>query len=169
MGCGKSTLGHMVQEVIQYGFLDTDHVISEQLGQSIPDFFKQHGEPAFRDVESQLVEQLIDSSIQHHVISTGGGIITSERVRELLPELGFVVWLTASPKTIHQRTKNNNNRPLLNTPDPQETIRQLLEKRIPYYQEVAHLKLSTDDLSFQEIVAGILESASYYFGTHEPS
>jgi len=168
MGCGKTTLGHMIQDAVQYGFLDTDTIISTQIDQSIPDFFSKHGEKAFRELESSLIQQMVSTPLQSHVIATGGGIITSPSIRELLPKLGFVVWLTASPETIYKRTRSNSNRPLLNTANPKETISKMLQERTPLYAETAHLKLSTDDLSFQEIVTGILESASYYFGTHQP-
>ncbi len=165
MGCGKTTLGHMAQEALNYHFVDTDALLTEQFGMPISEFFTKHGESHFRHSERNLVQQLIDAKLQHHIVSTGGGIITSPDVRQILPHLGFVVWLDASAETIYNRTRHNNSRPLLNTPDPLTTIHTLLDERKPLYRETCHIRLNTDELSFQEVLTGILESASYYFGT----
>ena len=77
--------------------------------------------------------------------------------------MGFVVWLVVSPEEILRRTAKNRERPLLNTDDPEETIRRLLEKRVDFYRDTAHQEIETDDLTFPEITTGIVESARYFF------
>lgn len=161
MGTGKSTIGRELSKCLNYKLVDTDQMIVDLAGKPIPQIFKDDGEPAFREIETQVLVDL--QQYQGHIISTGGGIIVSERNRELLKQLGYVVWLVATPEEILDRTARNTNRPLLNNDDPEGTIRKLLEKRTPLYDKVADLSIETDQLCFNEICTGVTESASYYF------
>lgn len=161
MGTGKSTIGRNLSQTFGYPLIDTDQMIVEQQGCSIPEIFEKAGEPAFRVIETELLRSL--SKHSGHIISTGGGIIGSKENRALLKNLGYVVWLQASPAEILDRTSRNSNRPLLNNDDPEGTIRRLLDARIPLYQETAHLCIETDQLNFDEVTTGIIESARYFF------
>ncbi len=165
MGTGKSTIGRSLSKTLSYPVIDTDQLIEEQQGRSIPEIFEEEGEDAFRDMETALLRSLLTQS--GHIISTGGGIIIREENRQLLRKMGYVIWLVASPEEIHNRTSRNNNRPLLNNEDPAGTIRKLLETRIPLYKECAHLAIETNQLNFDEITTGIIESARYYFSKPE--
>jgi len=167
MGTGKSTIGRQLSQTLSYPLVDTDQLIVERTGKTIPDIFAEQGEEAFREIETETLSSLTGST--HHIISTGGGIIGSPQNREILKTLGYVVWLVASPEEILDRTSRNTNRPLLNNEDPARTIRDLLAKRIPLYKEAAHLSIETDQLSFDEITTGIIESARYYFSQSESS
>lgn len=163
MGTGKSTIGRNLSQTFGYPLTDTDHLIVEQQGRPIPEIFASEGEEAFRDIETNVLHSLHQHS--GHIIATGGGIIGREENRKLLRELGYVVWLIAKPSEILDRTSRNSNRPLLNTPDPESTIRELLEIRTPFYRDTAHLGIETDNLSFDEVTTGIIESARYHFGS----
>ncbi len=165
MGTGKSTIGRSLSQTLSYPVIDTDQLIEKQQGRSIPKIFEEEGEEAFRDMETALLKSLQDQS--GHIISTGGGIIVREENRALLRKMGYVVWLVASPEEIHNRTSRNSNRPLLNNEDPAGTIRKLLELRIPLYKKCAHLAIETNQLNFDEITTGIIESARYYFSQPE--
>lgn len=165
MGTGKSTIGRILTQNLGYPLIDTDQTIETEQNCTISEIFEKSGEEAFRNIESQTLHKLKNHS--RHIISTGGGIIGRLENRQILRELGYVVWLSATPQEIHKRTARNNNRPLLNQEDPENFIRTLLEKRTPYYQETAHLKIETDQLSFEEVATGILESARYHFSTLE--
>ena len=165
MGTGKSTIGRSLSQTLSYPVIDTDQLIEKQQGRSIPEIFEEEGEDAFRDMETALLRSLLTQS--GHIISTGGGIIIREENRQLLRKMGYVIWLVASPEEIHNRTARNNNRPLLNNEDPAGTIRKLLETRIPLYKECAHLAIETNQLNFDEITTGIIESARYYFSQPE--
>ncbi len=165
MGTGKSTIGRNLSQTFGYPLIDTDQLIVEQQGRPIPQIFEDEGEQSFRDMETALLQSLHKHT--GHIIATGGGIIGRPDNRHLLRELGYVVWLIARPSEILERTSRNSNRPLLNNDDPEKTIRNLLEIRTPLYRDTAHLGIETDNLSFDEVTTGIIESARYHFGTQE--
>jgi len=166
MGCGKSTLGRVLNQKLSYPLIDTDQVIEEQTGKSVADIFSEDGEESFRTMETKLLKDMLSSECNHHIISTGGGMVLRPENRELLQRLGFVVWLFCSAEETFERTSRNNNRPLLQCDDPMALITRMLGERGPLYEDAAHLKISTSGLEFDEISCGILESARYHFGTH---
>jgi len=163
MGCGKSTVGRELQQRLGYPLVDMDAVIELRAGKPITRIFEDEGEAAFRDMETGLLRELSDPTAPRRIISTGGGIIGRGENREMLRNLGYVVWLQAPAAVILDRTSKNRNRPLLQTDDPAERIRALLEQRQPLYQETAHLALDTSGLSSDEVATGILECARYHF------
>ena len=165
MGCGKSTIGRELNKNLGYQLIDSDHAIEEQTGKKIPDIFAEDGEDTFRALETKLLKDMIKQQTNHHILSTGGGIVCREENRALLHQLGFVVWLSCTPEDIYERTSRNSNRPLLQCDDPMMAINNLLSERTPFYEEAAHLKISTSGLDFNEISCGILESARYHFGS----
>ena len=165
MGCGKSTIGRILHKSLDYPLIDTDQQIEKQTGKKISTIFEEEGEDAFRQLETQLLEKLIEKQTNHTIISTGGGIITRPENLPLLRQLGFVIWLSCSPEVINERTSRNNNRPLLQCDNPQEVIATMLAERAPLYEATSHLKINTSDLEINEISCGILESARYHFGS----
>jgi shikimate kinase len=165
MGCGKSTVGRELQAILGYPLVDTDAVIENRAGKPITRIFAEDGEAAFRDQETCLLRELADATPAAQIIATGGGIVARPENRECLKRLGYVVWLRAPIDVILQRTRRNQDRPLLHTEDPAGRIQNLLEQRDPWYRESAHLRLDTAGLSSREIATGILESARYYFST----
>lgn len=164
MGTGKSTIGRQLSKILGYPLVDTDARIVAQEQRPISEIFSTDGEEFFRDLETQLLRDLCEEKSHKQIISTGGGIILREENRQLLRQLGFVIWLVAKPETIVERTSRSRERPLLYTEDPAGTIRQLLEVRGPSYEAAAHLKLETTGLTFSEISTGIIECARYHYG-----
>ncbi len=165
MGSGKSSVGRELHNNLGYALIDTDQVIEQQTGKTIPEIFKQQGEPVFRNYESELLEQLESKKTSQHIISTGGGMVCTSKNRILLRKLGFVVWLKCSSQEIFERTSQNKNRPLLQCDNPLDNIENLMLERSPFYHETAHLEVNTTGLSLDEVSCGILESARYYYGT----
>lgn len=164
MGCGKSCIGRRLAEKLNYPLQDTDDIIEDQQQRKISDIFAADGEPVFRDMETAVLRDLIAAKTHKNVISTGGGIVTTPGNIDLLKQLGYVIWLDARVETVLERTSRNTNRPLLQTDDPEQTIRTLSDQRRPLYTAASHLRIETDGLDFDEIVTGILETARYYFG-----
>jgi shikimate kinase len=165
MGSGKSTIGRELHQRLGYQLMDFDQMIEEKLGKKITEIFRDEGETFFRDLETQLLTEIAQITGVRHIISTGGGVVVRPENRELLHKLGYVVWLNAKPNVIYERTSRNRERPLLQTENPRESIKQLMELREPWYRETAHLTVDTSGLESHEIAAGILESARYFF-TH---
>lgn len=162
MGTGKTTIGKKVAKSLGFRFVDTDHLISKRAGKSIPKIFEQDGEEAFRQMETDILRECAGKSNQ--VISTGGGIVTRDENREILKTAGYVIWLKASPETIYERVRRNRNRPLLQTENPQETIREMLEDRNDSYGSANDFEVKTDGLSLEETCFGVSESARVALG-----
>lgn len=166
MGCGKSTVGRQVSLELQYPLIDTDNLIVERAGMSIPEIFEQHGEEYFRKLETEVMSHLIATDSQKQVISTGGGLPINPENRELLKKLGYVVWLQASVDCVLERTKSSSERPLLQTENPREAITQLLAEREDIYKDCSNLVIATDELSIADTTHGIIESARYHFSKY---
>ena len=109
MGCGKSTCGRLLSQKLGRRFVDTDALIEEREGRSIPEIFAQDGEDYFRDLETAIVKELSHQS--NLVIATGGGIILREENVTALRENGYVVWLNRSPEEIYKKV-SMSGRPL---------------------------------------------------------
>ena len=163
MGCGKSTVGRIVSNMIGFKFVDTDQLICEAAQASIPRIFEREGEAGFRVRESRALRSLLGT--RGHVIATGGGIITQPHNLALLKHLGYVVWLDAGVTTLYRRTVNNHDRPLLNEEDPKAKLERLLAARKDFYKGLADLRIRTDDLTPQETSYGVAESARVWFTT----
>ncbi len=161
MGTGKTSIGRMVAESLGLSFLDTDERIVSKAGMPIPDIFEAQGEEGFRDLESQVLDEL--GASRGKLIATGGGIILRECNRRLLKRLGFVIWLTASTEILAKRISQNRDRPLVQNTDPKARLAELMEIRKPLYQEVADFTVDTTELTVPETVHGLVESVHYHF------
>jgi len=153
MGTGKSTVGRMVAEMLHYTFLDTDHVIEARAGRSINEIFEQDGEPAFREWERRIVEELTRRT--RTVIATGGGLPANDANLASLKTHALVVCLWASADVIWERVRDHEHRPLLKDPDPLQRIRDLLAVRAPYYRQ-ADVLVSVDIRPPREVAAQIV-------------
>ncbi len=162
MGTGKTSVGMRVARSLGFPFVDTDKLIVKQAGKPIPKIFEDEGEDYFRTLETRILRECAAGEGQ--VISTGGGAVVREENRPLLREAGYVVWLKTSPEIIYERVKRNRNRPLLRTPDPLATIRELLASREALYEACADLVIQTDQLSMEETCFGVAESARLALG-----
>lgn len=160
MGSGKTTVGKIAAERKNYTFVDTDEMIVEQQHRSISEIFAADGERAFRDMETALLRQLIAEKREHLVISTGGGMPLRAENRQLLAQLGKVVYLKASPATIYNRIKGDTTRPLLQCENPLERIEEMIVERSPLYEAGAMFIVEVDELSQSEAASEILTKCS---------
>jgi shikimate kinase len=157
MGSGKSSLGRLAARELDFEFVDTDAMVVQRAGFDIPTIFALHGEVYFREEETKAIEAL--ATADRCVISTGGGAILSEKNRDMLREIGFVVLLTAREEVIWERVSRNNKRPLLRTPNPRETVSRLLAERQPAYEATAHFILDSSDITREEALRQVVEAA----------
>ncbi len=157
-GTGKSTVGRLFAERLGWAFVDADVEIEAAAGKSIADIFADEGEAAFRDLEQQVVAELVQRD--KHVVSLGGGAVLREENRNAIRRGGQVVWLTASAAAIHARLTADEStpqrRPNLTPRGGLAEIEQLLAEREPLYRECATCDVSTADRSPAEIVECII-------------
>jgi shikimate kinase len=149
-GSGKSTVGRQLARRLQLPFFDTDHVIEQQLGCSIREYFEREGEARFRDVEETVLDQLTLAG--KGVLSTGGGAVLRLRNRQHLHERGHVVYLNSSPEDLFRRLRHDVSRPLLQVADPLGRLRDLHAVRDPLYRETAHFIIDTGRPSVATLV-----------------
>lgn len=153
MGSGKTTVGNLLaNELIDYEFVDTDEVIVDTMNMSINTIFEKYGEEKFRQIEKNVIANLIQE--EKNIISLGGGAFEDTETREHLLKNSIVFYLKATVDTLYERIKNDNSRPLLLTESPKQKLEKLLEIREPHYNE-AHIIIDTDLLSPYNIVKEI--------------
>ncbi len=126
MGSGKSTVGLRLAQRTGLKFVDADAEIELAAGMSIPDIFATRGEAEFRAGERRVIARLLSQG--GRVIATGGGAFMSEETRARIAEQGVSVWLKADPDVLMRRVRKRANRPLLQTQDPEATLRALLAR-----------------------------------------
>lgn len=151
-GAGKTTIGHALARTLDLPFYDTDRLVEEKLGESIPSFWSREGEEAFRDVEKRVVESLPELPMA--VISTGGGIVLLPENRRRLREIGRVFYIRLRPETLLPRLQNSwGSRPrLMQEVSLEEEVRQVMVHRDPLYFEVAHHVIDADGFGIFQVV-----------------
>ncbi len=154
MGAGKTSVGKACASCFHMDFLDTDEYIVRKAGMEITEIFRTKGEEAFRAMETEAVRDLIKEK-GGRVISVGGGLPLREENRELLKKLGQVFYLQVSPKTVEERLRGDQTRPLLQGEDPVKRIGELLAYREPLYRKAAHSIVNVNNRSVADIVEEI--------------
>lgn len=148
MGTGKSTIGDKVaRRMGTYNFLDTDDIIEKAASLTIPEIFESEGEEGFRNVEAQILGAV--HPYVRCVISTGGGIVSRNENWSKL-QTGLVVWLDVDPEVIIKRIEGTN-RPLLQTDDPLQKLKDLLEERREKYSQADVRIEITEDMDEEEV------------------
>jgi shikimate kinase len=155
MGTGKTTIGRMVAQRLQFQLLDSDHEIERAENMAIPEIFATKGEAAFRVLEKRFVES--GHAKTGCVVACGGGLVVQPGMLAALQARGVVICLHASLETILKRTAANRNRPLLNVEDPMDRIRTLYLQREPIYKRSGSVIL-TDSRPAGDIVAHVLRT-----------
>ena len=155
MGVGKSIVGSRVARELNYSFFDSDAVIEEHVGKSVPEIFADEGEASFRKYEREFVDS--GHPAEGCVVSCGGGLIVQEGMQARLKSKGVVVCLFASIDSIIERTRRSNHRPLLNADNPEERIRKLFNERESIYM-ASGICISTEKRSVTEVVRHVLRT-----------
>lgn len=153
MGAGKSTLGRLLATALKRPFYDSDKVIEERCGASIPWIFDLEGEEGFREREIQTIDDL--TQLKGIILSTGGGSVIKPENRQHLKERGVVIFLRTTVEQQLLRTSNDRNRPLLQTEDPRAKLEALKKVRDPLYLATAHLVVDTDQRPPRQVMLDI--------------
>ena len=151
MGAGKTTLGKALAHYLSYEFIDLDWYIEDKIGQSIPSFFTDSGEAAFREIEHHSLLELLEK--ERVVIATGGGAPCYYDNMDLMLKSGVVVHLKASEEVLFRRLKDTLHlRPVLQSKTEEELrafIASSLANRYPYYNRATQV-INADFLESEE-------------------
>jgi shikimate kinase len=159
MGAGKTTVGKLLAEKLSLRFIDTDELIEKKAGMPVSEIFKTYGEDRFRDMETEVLKDVVSEG--NVVVSSGGGIVVREDNREVLKNGAFVVYLKADATEILSRVSSERGkRPLLNVDDPQAEIERLLKIRQPLYENVSDIIVDTTNMDIIKITELIIYEAT---------
>lgn len=159
MGAGKTTIGRRLAALLDIPFVDADAEIERAANQTISEIFDHYGEQHFRDGEKRVIARLLESGQQ--VLATGGGAFMNEETRSAIQAGGLSVWLKAEFDILMERVKRRSTRPLLQTADPEGTLRALIDARYPTYAD-AHLTVQSRNAPHEAIVADLVKALDAY-------
>ncbi len=171
-GSGKSTIGRKLARKLNVQFYDTDEIIEQAAGKSIPRIFSEDGEDAFRHLEQQAIEGIVRRRLHSKVIALGGGAYQNKLTRNLLNEYGVVVYLSCSQEELLRRISTLPDRPKLHglSADASKTskavlrerMKSLLGKRIKHYR-AAHLTFSTSGKDADKSAVQLRARLAHYY------
>jgi shikimate kinase len=153
MGSGKSSIGKRLAQRLSLPFIDADAEIETAAAMTIPEIFATRGEAEFRAGEKRVIERILAHGPQ--VLATGGGAFMNAETRAHVAQAGVSVWLKADPDVLMRRVRKRANRPLLQTADPDRTLRELLAAREPTYA-LADITISSREEPHEIAVEAII-------------
>ena len=156
MGAGKTAVGTALARQLGVAFKDSDEEIVRAADRTIAEIFERDGEPFFRARETEVIGRLLRGT--PCVLSTGGGAFLAEANRSLIHDVGVSVWLKADLELLWQRVRHKTTRPLLRTANPRETLRELYEKRQPFYAQADITVESAAERSVEEMATRVVEA-----------
>ena len=156
MGSGKTTFGRWISTSHSMKFIDTDEYIEKKYNKLIKDIFRESGEEAFRNMETQAVRELADSCDN----CVGGGLPVRDINRRLLKELGIVVYLKTEVDELVKRLSKDTSRPLLAGGNLREKIESLMTAREALYKDAADVIVKTDGRRFEDMYADIVSAVN---------
>lgn len=153
MGTGKSTIGRRLAKSLGRPFLDSDTLVEHRTGRTVRQIFAADGEPAFRDLEHQVLHEALASEAPS-VIAAAGGAVLDARSRAELTEHSFVIWLQAAPAMLAKRVANGTHRPLLDD-DPVGVLTAMATDRAELYAAVADAVVDVTPLSMDAAAVAV--------------
>lgn len=165
MGSGKSSVGRRLATRLGMSFVDADTEIETAAGMSIPEIFAERGEAEFRDGERRVIGRILNTRAPL-VLATGGGAFMNAETRARIAELAVSIWLKAEPDVLMRRVRKRSNRPLLQTADPEGTLRRMLAEREPVYA-LADLTVVSREEPHEIVVDEIVAALGRHLGTEQ--
>jgi shikimate kinase len=154
MGCGKSAIGFRLAMTLELPFIDLDQEIEKTAGMTISEIFEKHGEPYFRKMEKELIEEILNTKLC--VLATGGGAFINDETRALVKLRAHSVCITADFDVLLERVSRKNTRPLLEQGDKAAILQDLIEKRAPIYA-LADFTVDSSSGEHEYVVEKIIE------------
>ena len=146
MGSGKSTLGSMLANKLNWTFIDIDTELEKEHGLSINEIFN-NGESKFRTLESKKLEKIV---LKDHIVCATGGGIVEEDVNHKILNQSFCIYLDTSLDILHERIKHDNSRPLLLAGDKKDLLRNIFNNRKEKYKSLSKLSINTDNVDISD-------------------
>ena len=154
-GTGKSVVAKLLAQQLGLRVVSLDAELQHKAGKGVPEIVQEVGWPGFRDLEEEIVATFAAQDGQ--VIDCGGGVIEREANFERLRAAGPVVWLKASTATIVSRIHGDTQRPsLTGAKSFTDEVDEVLHRRTPLYQRIAHHEVDTNGRSIGDIAAEIV-------------
>lgn len=155
-GAGKTALAKILADKLNMQLYSIDKMIEEKTGKRIREIVAEKGWQYFRELESQLIEQLSD--VENSIIDTGGGAIENPTNIENLKKNGYIIYVQASLKDIKQRILNDPDRPKLNpTLDVEDDLTITYNRRVPLYEEYSDFRVNTSNTPLEKCADKIIE------------
>ncbi len=167
MGSGKTTIGQRLAQKLGLKFHDSDHEIEATTGASVNLIFDIEGESGFRERETRMLDKL--SQMSDVLVATGGGIVLSEKNRQILKQGGTVVYLSTSVEQQLDRLRRDKTRPLLQTDDKQAKLLELAEIRNPLYESVADITVTIRGRNVDGTIHSIMEALKQFNASSQPA
>lgn len=155
MGAGKSAVARALAQRMHLPFMDSDTEIERRAGKTIRALFEDDGEPVFRQLEKEVLRDLLHAKPM--IIATGGGAVMQAETRRLLKDLAIGVWLKADIQTLYERVKKDKNRPLLKEKNAKKVLAELLDKRKDFYAQ-SPIHIENGQGTLEEVVEAIIEA-----------
>ena len=155
MGSGKTTVGRAVAARVGVDFVDTDDLVVARAGKSIREIFAHDGEAFFRDLESQVLADVLDSSTDVVIAAAGGTILRESNREEIRARADVVLWLDADVSTLGERAGNGAHRPLLDG-DIETHLMTLDAERRELYRSVADVRIDTTSKDIEGVAKEVV-------------
>jgi len=156
MGAGKTAVGKALAARLDVPFLHSDEAIVKAANRSIAGIFNRDGEAFFRAREAEVIARLMDEQIG--ILSTGGGAFLTDQNRAVIADKGVAVWLRADLDLLWARVRHKTTRPLLQTDNPRETLRELCEAREPLYAKADITVKCDPNYSIEDMAKAVLDA-----------
>ncbi len=158
MGCGKTSVGKQLAQLLGCDFVDVDQWIETKEGKTITEIFEQEGEVSFRAMEMQAITYILAQG--RTVVAFGGGAFMQEPIRQLVKEKAISVWIKADFDVLLERVLRKKTRPLLEKGDKSTILKQLLSEREPVYA-LADIVVDSTNGSHAVVVDHIIEKLNH--------
>lgn len=150
--CGKSSVGVILAKTAAMAFVDTDLLIQQEEGKKLQYIIDSQGMDDFLKIEERVLASV---DVENSVISTGGSAVYSEKAMNHLKEKGIIVYLKLPLAEIDRRLKNIKTRGIAMKPG--ETLADLYDYRVPFYEKYADITIDAKDLSIEDVISEILK------------